>query len=159
MKNYRVACDINFTQEFIEELWVSVPPEKVSADGKSAIFSVADLTKDEIYCKGCGFDQATIEELVSQKIAFVEVKIDTDADHEIADNIFKDIRVIALFCLNRVDYDLFEEWMLKRYTDTAYIANLWSQFKNNPLMFMIARDELGLMEEVIKKINESGYRG
>jgi len=72
---------------------------------------------------------------------------------------YKDLDVMVKFCSNRVNADKFVELMMPRYNDERYIMNLWSQFRDNPMMFIIGRSEVELFDNIQKEIKETNYVG
>ena len=72
---------------------------------------------------------------------------------------FKDLDVLAKYCLNRVDRDKFRKLMKTSYNSENYVDGLWDSFRGNPLMFMVARNETVLFENIMKEISEINYMG
>ena len=48
----------------------------------------------------------------------------------------EDLRILVMFCSNRVNGQKFLELMMPRYNDENYIMNLWPQFRDNPTMLV-----------------------
>jgi len=72
---------------------------------------------------------------------------------------FKDLDILAKYCLNRVDRNKFRQLMGTIYESENYIDGLWDSFRENPLMFMVARNETVLFENIMKEISEINYMG
>ena len=72
---------------------------------------------------------------------------------------FKELDVLVKYCSNRVNADKFVELMLPRYNDENYIMNLWTNFRDNPCMFIVARNETELLDSIIQEIEITGYSG
>jgi hypothetical protein len=72
---------------------------------------------------------------------------------------FQELNKIVKFCSNQVNADKFVKLMLPRYNDETYIMNLWPQFRDNSMMFMVARNETELFDAILKEMNEIGYQG
>jgi len=69
----------------------------------------------------------------------------------------KEMRLLWLFCLNRITYDKFLE--LKEVNDEIYFVDLWSSFIKDPIGFILSRDEKTLFENILKEIKEINYKG
>ena len=72
---------------------------------------------------------------------------------------FNDLNTIVKYCSNRVSADKFVELMTPRYNDENYIMNLWPQFRDNSMMFIIARNEVELFDAIQKEITDTNYKG
>jgi hypothetical protein len=72
---------------------------------------------------------------------------------------FKDLEILQKFFYNRANYDLFMEAMMAQYNDKNYIEPLWSQFRDNAIGFLVARNEVQVFEFFKNKIIETGYKG
>jgi len=72
---------------------------------------------------------------------------------------FQELDRMVKFCSNQVNADKFVELMLPRYNDKTYIMNLWPQFRDNSMMFIIARTETELFDGIIKEMDRLGYIG
>ena len=72
---------------------------------------------------------------------------------------FEEIRVITMYISNRVDERKFVELMMPRYNDERYIKRLWNNFRDNPIMFIVARNEVELLELIQKEISDTNYKG
>ena len=72
---------------------------------------------------------------------------------------FDDLRVVAKFCWNQIDEDMFIKMMNKRYHDVPYITGKWREFSNNHMMFIIGRDERELYQEILDEIKRTNYKG
>jgi len=72
---------------------------------------------------------------------------------------YKELNKLVKYCSNRVDADKFTTFMLPRYNDENYIMNLWPKFRDNPTMFIIARNETELFEAIMDEIQETKYEG
>ena len=72
---------------------------------------------------------------------------------------FDDLDVLVKFISNRVDYSTFEKYMLERYSDVNYISPLWTSFRDNPLMFIVGRSEVFLLDAILKDIENRNYKG
>ena len=70
-----------------------------------------------------------------------------------------DLKILVMYISNRVNGDKFLELMMPRYNDENYIMHLWSSFRDNPTMFMIARNETELFDAIWKEIKDTGYKG
>ena len=72
---------------------------------------------------------------------------------------FQDLNILIKYCSNRVNYDLFLEMMLEIYNDENYISKLWTQFRDNPMMFIVSRNETGLFDLIQERIKSTNYKG
>ena len=72
---------------------------------------------------------------------------------------FDDLRIVAKFCWNQIDEEMFVKMMNKRYHDTDYIRGKWREFSNNHIMFIIVRDERELYQEILDEMKHTNYNG
>jgi len=72
---------------------------------------------------------------------------------------YQELEILVKFCSNRVDIHKFIELMMPRYNNKSYIENLWTQFRDNPMMFIIARNETELFDGLMLIIKDSDYKG
>ena len=72
---------------------------------------------------------------------------------------FDELRVVAKFCWNQIDEDMFIKMMNKRYHDTDYVRGKWREFVDNHIMFIVARDERELYQEILDEIKRTNYIG
>jgi len=72
---------------------------------------------------------------------------------------FQELDRIVKYCSNQVNADKFVSLMMPRYNDENYIMNLWPQFRDNSMMFMVARNEVELFNNIIKEMNKINYKG
>ena len=72
---------------------------------------------------------------------------------------FDDLRIVAKFCWNQIDEEMFIKMMNKRYHDTDYVKGKWREFVDNHIMFIIARDERELYQEILDEIKRINYKG
>ena len=71
----------------------------------------------------------------------------------------EDLKILVMFCSNRINGDKFLELMTPRYNDENYIMRLWPSFRDNPCMFIVSRSETELFDGIIKIINDTNYKG
>jgi hypothetical protein len=67
---------------------------------------------------------------------------------------YKELDTLVKYCSNRINSDKFIEFMMSKYNDKNYIMDLWPKFRDNSLMFVIARNELELFEIIQKEIEK-----
>ena len=72
---------------------------------------------------------------------------------------FDDLRIVAKFCWNVMDEDMFILMMNKRYQDVDYVRSKWPLFVDNHIMFIIGRDERELYQEILDHIEKTNYKG
>ena len=72
---------------------------------------------------------------------------------------FHELKVLAKFCWNVIDEQLFIQMMAERYNDVYYIKEKWPEFKRNSIMFIIGRDERELYSNILEEIKRTGYNG
>jgi len=71
---------------------------------------------------------------------------------------YEDLRVLILFCLNRVDFNKFKELDARNFEDNYYIT-LFQEFTGNPLNYIVTRGESQLLENITKEIIKTDYKG
>jgi len=71
---------------------------------------------------------------------------------------YEDLRVLTLYCLNRVDFDKFKELDDRNFEDNYYIT-LFQEFTGNPLNYIVTRGEKQLLENITKEIIKTDYKG
>jgi hypothetical protein len=73
---------------------------------------------------------------------------------------YKDLNAFTKYCLNRFNYEKFLAAMLVIYPgQKSYVENLWSSFRDNPIVFIISRGERELFDVISEEIKTIGYRG
>lgn len=73
---------------------------------------------------------------------------------------YKSLDILYKFCVNKIDYETFLELMLKIYPGSkGYIFNLWNKFYNDPIGFIISREEKKMLELIQNEINDKRYKG
>lgn len=72
---------------------------------------------------------------------------------------FEGLNVFAKFCWNQVDEEMFAEMMKPKYHDAGYIREKWLAFYKDPFMFIIAREERVLYQNILDEIKRTGYNG
>lgn len=72
---------------------------------------------------------------------------------------YQDLNKLVKFCSNRISYSEFESMMMLKYNDSNYISNLWELFVKNPLLFITARNEEFLFDEIQKTMENMDYKG
>jgi len=72
---------------------------------------------------------------------------------------FEELNILVKYCSNRINADKFEKLMMPKYNDEKYIFRLWPQFRDNPTMFMVARNETVLFDAIMKEISDTNYKG
>jgi len=72
---------------------------------------------------------------------------------------FQELDRIVKYCSNQINADKFVELMLPKYNNETYIMNLWPQFRDNSIMFIISRTETELFDNIIKEIKKINYQG
>lgn len=72
---------------------------------------------------------------------------------------YDDLEVLAKFCWNVIDEEMFIELMMPRYNDVPYIRGKWRLFVDDSVMFIVSRGERELHAAILKKIKDMNYDG
>jgi|GEM_PF-5932392 len=72
---------------------------------------------------------------------------------------FEELNKLVKFCYNRINQNDFLGYMREIYNDDNYASKLWTQFRDNPTLFIVSRGEAKLLELIAKDIEEMGYKG
>jgi len=73
---------------------------------------------------------------------------------------YDDLEVFYKFCVNRINYDIFEDIMMDIYPGSErYIEDKWPTFRNSPVMFIVSRGEKRLFDTIMKMIEDADYKG
>jgi hypothetical protein len=77
---------------------------------------------------------------------------------------YEEFRIIGLFCLNQVDYNMFKRFLNEMITDgngevaESYVTEKWMDFRNRPLEFLIGYDKK-LFDLIKNEIEIRNYKG
>ena len=71
---------------------------------------------------------------------------------------FNELNTLVKYCYNRIDAKEFFELMRERYDeDENYINSKWPEFRNNPLLFIVGRNEKELYEKEYSSFYRNNY--
>jgi len=69
----------------------------------------------------------------------------------------EDLNILQKYCDNRLDYDFFLQEFNN--VDDNYAKDKWSSFQNCPIRFITSEGRKNFLENILKEIGKTNYRG